>query len=75
MLGEREGFVSKVARCRQEAEKESVEVVEGVGVGEEEEAARERQAIQRALVEHGYLLFSRRRYPSPIPKPKVTIIP
>jgi transposase InsO family protein len=75
MLRAREEFMSSVAWCRQEVEKESAGVVEGIGMGDEEAAARERQAIQRALVEHGFLLFSRRRYPSPIPRPKVTIIP
>jgi transposase InsO family protein len=74
-LAEREEFSASVARHRQEAEKESAEVAEGVGVGDQERAARERLAMQRALVEHGLLLFSRRRYPSPIPRPKVTIIP
>src|SRR5262245_58687140 len=39
----------------------------------QEESARERRAIWRALVEHGRLLLSRRRFPSPIPKPKVTL--
>jgi transposase InsO family protein len=34
----------------------------------------ERQAIQRALVEHGYLLFTRRRIPLPFQKKKMTII-
>jgi transposase InsO family protein len=35
-------------------------------------AARQRQAIRRALVAHGYLLFTRRRIPLPIKKKKVT---
>jgi len=66
-VGQRAVFGATLQRCRQEAE--------GGGAGGNErsrEAARERQVIQRALVEHGYLLFSRRRIPSPIPKPKVT---
>lgn len=33
----------------------------------------DRQAIQRALVEHGYLLFRRRRIPLPFEKKKVAI--
>jgi transposase InsO family protein len=35
----------------------------------------DRQAIQRAFVEHGYLLFRRRRIPLPFEKKKVAIIP
>jgi hypothetical protein len=35
-------------------------------------AARRRQAISRALVAHGYLVFTRRRIPPPIRKKKVT---
>lgn len=35
----------------------------------------DRLAIQRALVEHDYLLFRRRRIPLPIQKKKVAIIP
>lgn len=35
-------------------------------------AARRRQAISRALVAHGYLLFTRRRIPPPIRRKKVT---
>jgi transposase InsO family protein len=34
----------------------------------------DRQAIQRALVEHGYLLFRRRRIPLPFKKTKVAMI-
>jgi transposase InsO family protein len=37
-----------------------------------DEAARRRQAICRALVAHGYLLFTRRRIPPPIRQKKVT---
>jgi transposase InsO family protein len=35
-------------------------------------AARRRQAISRALVAHGYLVFTRRRIPPPIRRKKVT---
>jgi transposase InsO family protein len=35
-------------------------------------AVRQRQAISRALVAHGYLLFTRRRIPPPIRRKKVT---
>jgi hypothetical protein len=37
-----------------------------------ERAAEQRQAISRALVAHGYLLFTRRRIPPPIRRKKVT---
>jgi hypothetical protein len=39
-----------------------------------EQAAAQRQAISRALVAHGYLLFTRRRIPLPIPRKKVSQI-
>src|SRR5262245_52944035 len=54
------------------------EVRQGAGRGFEEARAvgggrhRGRQAQQPALVEHGLLLLSRRRIPSPIPRTKVT---
>jgi transposase InsO family protein len=68
----RERFAASVARCRQEVRQEAGRGSEQEPVGDEEEAARERQAIQRALVEHDLLSLSRRRIPSPLPKPKVT---
>jgi transposase InsO family protein len=37
-------------------------------------AATQRQAISRALVAHGYLLFTRRRIPLPITRKKVSMI-
>jgi transposase InsO family protein len=40
----------------------------------QEERAMDRLAIQRALVEHAYLLFSRRRIPLPFTRNKVTEI-
>jgi transposase InsO family protein len=39
-----------------------------------ERSAERRQAISRALVAHGYLLFTRRRIPLPLPHPKVAKI-
>jgi transposase InsO family protein len=42
--------------------------------GHQEERAMDRLAIQRALVEHAYLLFSRRRIPLPFTRRKVTEI-
>jgi len=71
--GQREWFAVSVARCRQEVRQEEGRRCEEGEAGEQEEGARERQAIQRALVEHDLLSFSRRRIPSPIPKPKVTL--
>lgn len=68
---ERERFEACVARCRQEVRQEAGRGCEE-GDGDEEEGARERKAIQRALVEHELLSLSRRRIPSPIPRPKVT---
>ena len=41
---------------------------------DQEERAMDRKAIQRALVEHHYLLFSRRRIPLPFRRNKVTYI-
>ena len=38
-------------------------------------AAEQRQVISRALVAHGYLLFTRRRIPLPIKRKKVSTIP
>jgi transposase InsO family protein len=70
---EREQFLESVERCREEV---AAEGRSGDDRGAEEDAAaRERKAIQRALVEHGYLLFSRRRIPPPIPERKVASIP
>jgi putative transposase len=43
-------------------------------LSDQEERAMDRQAIQRALLEHHYLLFSRRRIPLPFRKKKVTYI-
>ena len=70
---QREQFGASVARCRQEVRQEGGRWLEEGKLGDQEEDARERQAIQRALVEHALLSFTRRRIPSPIPKPKVTL--
>jgi transposase InsO family protein len=49
-----------------------------LGVNEDlsskEERRMQREAIRRALVEHGFLLFSRRQIPLPIPKRKTATI-
>jgi transposase InsO family protein len=70
---ERERFLESVQRCREEVVAEG-QAGDDSGA-EESAAAKERRAIQRALVEHGYLLFSRRRIPPPIPVRKVASIP
>jgi hypothetical protein len=69
---ERSRFAARVAQWRQEVRPEAGREAEQEQVGAEEEAARERRAIQRALVEHDILSFSRRRFPSPFPAPKMT---
>jgi len=59
---ERRLFQETVQHCRAE-----------LGTNQElsdmEERRMQRESIRRALVEHGILLFSRRRLPLPIPKP------
>src|SRR5262249_1040504 len=70
---QREQFGASVARCRQEVRQEGGRWWEEGKRGDQEEDARERQAIQRALVEHALLSFTRRRIPSPIPTPKAPL--
>jgi transposase InsO family protein len=64
---ERHLFQETVQRCRAE-----------LGANQElsrmEERRMQRESIRRALVEHGILLFSRRRLPLPIQKPKTANI-
>jgi transposase InsO family protein len=50
------------------------ELGEKEGLSNTEERRMQREAIRRALVEHGILLFSRRRIPLPITKQKVANI-
>jgi hypothetical protein len=71
---ERELFAETVARLRDEESAREGRATEGAPGAA---AARriERVAIRRALVEHGLLLFSRRRIPLPIRKRKAAIIP
>jgi len=58
-------------------ERRRFQVRSELGIAEEEpldhwrQSAVDRQAIERALVEHGHLLFTRRRIPLPIRKGKV----
>jgi len=66
---ERVLFQKAVARLRTEARHEEP------WLGNEprhvmSQRALDRKAISRALVERGYLLFKRRRFPLPIPRPK-----
>jgi transposase InsO family protein len=64
---ERRLFQETVLRNREElSEKEDLSAAE--------ERRMQREAIRRALVEHGILLVSRRRIPQPIPKQKTAII-
>jgi transposase InsO family protein len=64
-------FRVSVDRCRCEARQEAGWSMEQLLIPHEERSL-DRKAIRRALVEHGYLLFSRRRIPLPIHKRKVT---
>ena len=70
---ERKLFQATVERRRAEARAEAghapADKLQAAG-----ERAIDRQAIRRALVEHGYLLFSRRRIPLPIKRGKVAKI-
>jgi transposase InsO family protein len=70
---QRSVFQATVHRHRQE-----VNVEEGIAqdarLQSQEERRLNRPAIRRALVEHGILLFSRRRIPLPIRNEKVAII-
>jgi hypothetical protein len=71
LIGEEERtlFRATVERLRQEFEPTTE--------GSEEEMtcrAKDRQAIRRALEQHGYLHYTRKRIPLPIPKPKAAPI-
>jgi putative transposase len=71
---ERAAFQRTVARYREEGRREQGGP-EGEGVDALEQRAVDRVAIRRALVAHGYLLFTRRRIPLPIRPRKVADIP
>jgi transposase InsO family protein len=68
---ERAAFASSVAR-----QERVIRAQEGISpevvLSHREQSRIERQAVRRALGEHGYLLFSRRRIPPPIRRRKVT---
>ncbi len=66
---ERALFLATVARLRDEERARAGLATEGSPHSTAERRAA-RVAIRRALVEHGYLLFSRRRIPLPIPRRK-----
>jgi putative transposase len=70
---ERTCFQDAVQRHRHEVRLQQGKPIYGP-LGHQEERAMDRLAIQRALVEHGYLLFSRRRIPLPFRRKKVTEI-
>jgi transposase InsO family protein len=63
-------------RCwfQETAQQRREELGETEGLSRREERRRQRQAIRRALVEHGILLFSRRLFPLPIRNHKVANI-
>ena len=66
---ERTLFRATVNRLRQE-----IDAQDGVPQDEMQCRARDRQAIRRALEQHGELLYTRRRIPLPIPRPNAASI-
>lgn len=70
---ERAAFRATAARWRPQVQAE-LELPAEQPLTEYQSRRVNRLALQRALVEHGYLLFSRRRIPLPIPAPKVANI-
>lgn len=64
---ERVSFKETVLRHRQELSPTEA-------MSNTEDRRMQRESIRRALVEHGILLFSRRRIPLPIPRPKTANI-
>jgi hypothetical protein len=70
---EREAFVRTVARLQEEVEHDQGGPPSNPR-DEQWERARDRQAIRRALVEHGYLYFRRGRILPPIPREKAADI-
>jgi transposase InsO family protein len=70
---ERSFFQATVERRRTEARTEAGHSQDKILTPSAARAI-DRQAIRRALVEHGYLLFKRRRIPLPIKKQKVSAI-
>jgi putative transposase len=70
---ERGRFQATVERLRTEERRDNPMSQEGT-LSPRQEAFAERQAIRRALEEHGYLLYARRRIPLPIRKQKTARI-
>jgi transposase InsO family protein len=70
---ERRLFAATVAQRRTEQRSQQEKTKEG-SLSFNEEATIERQALRRALEEHAYLLYSRRRIPLPIPRRKAANI-
>ncbi len=68
---QRQRFAEALLRHREEERRSPGQPPAGA-LGQQEESAMERRAIQRALVQHGYLLFKRRRIPLPFRRKKVT---
>jgi transposase InsO family protein len=66
---ERTLFRATVERLRQEVEPTTAESEEVLT-----QRATDRQAIRRALEQHGYLHYTRKRIPLPIPRPKAAPI-
>jgi transposase InsO family protein len=70
---ERQRFGATVERLRRQEHEDHPLTTEGPLSGSQE-AIVERRAVRRALEEHGYLLYSRRRLPLPIPRQKAARI-
>src|SRR5262249_163030 len=73
VAGEREAFLPTVTPFQEEGEHDQGGPPSNPR-DEQCKRARDRQAIRRALVEHGYLYFRRRRILPPIPRQKVADI-
>jgi putative transposase len=70
---ERKAFRAAVEQ-REKEERMAEGIPETPDLDHYDQAALDREAIRRALVAHGFLWFTRRRLPSPIKRPKVTVI-
>jgi len=70
---EREHFTASVARQRREQESAAAACTEGSG-DVRSERGRARDAVRLALEECGYLHYTRRRVPPPIPRPKAASV-
>ena len=68
---ERDAFAASVARHEGEIRAQEGIIMEAV-LSHREQSRIQRQAVRRALGEHGYLWFLRRRIPPPIRRRKVT---